>query len=84
MRYNNMKCQYLIAGLDYDTFNAIHSAFKSHRIILSHQWNVSTQTYDVEISDKVLITIIDGNITLIYKEECYTIEHDSYIYIKIM
>lgn len=79
-----MICQYLLTGITNETFLSIYNKFQPRNLILSHQWHVSTQTFDIELPDKIGLAIVNGDITICYSDKSLTIKHDDYIYIKIM
>lgn len=79
-----MNCQYILTGITNETFLSIYNYFQPRNLILSHQWHVSTQTFDIELSDKIGIAIANGNITICYEDKSLKIYHDEYIYLKCM
>ena len=79
-----MKFQVIITGITHDTFVQLHETFQPRTIIMSHQWHVSSQTFDIEINDKVIYDITDGDITLFFNGVSFTIQHDNYCYFKCM
>lgn len=79
-----MNCQYILTGITNDTFLSIYNKFQPRNLILSHQWHVPTQTFDIELSDKIGLAIVNGNITICYADKSVTINHDDYIYLKCM
>ena len=78
------KANYTLTGITHDTFVEIHDKFMPHTAIVSHRWSVSTQTFDIELSDKVIFDITNGDITLFLAGESITLGHDDYIYLKCM
>lgn len=75
--------QYLISGVSTEIFRQLHDLFMPATIILSHQWCTATQLFDIEISDKSMLCVQDGNIAIIYKDKSYTINHDDYVTAKL-
>ena len=75
--------QYLISGVSTEIFRELHDLFMPETIILSHYWCTATQLFDIEISDKSMLSIYNGNITIIYKNKSYTIFHDDYVTAKL-
>ena len=75
---------YMIYGLSYEVFTALHDFYLPHTVITSSEWATIRQGYDVTITDNAILKFNDGNLTIDLGSMLYTIKHDDYIKVVIL